>query len=71
VDSVPEAEIWGFCRLGSNRLKFYRTKTLDIMTENQKSAGYRFIENKQNYGKVVISIRSELNLTQFESWALP
>jgi hypothetical protein len=43
-------------------MKFYRTKTLDIMTENQISANLRFIENKSASGKVVISKDFDENL---------
>jgi hypothetical protein len=38
LDVLTQYEILGFCRLGLNRLKFYRIKTWDIMTENQISA---------------------------------
>jgi hypothetical protein len=37
LDVLTQYEILGFCRLGLNRLKFYRIKTWDIMTENQIS----------------------------------
>jgi hypothetical protein len=43
-DVLTQYEILGFCKLGLNRLKFYRIKIWDIMTENQISAGCRFIE---------------------------
>ncbi len=47
LDVLTKYEILGFCRLGLNRLKFYQTKTWDILTENQISAGCRFIESIQ------------------------
>ncbi len=37
LDVLAQYEILGFCRLGLNRMKFYRTKTLDILTESQIS----------------------------------
>ena len=55
LDVLSQYEILGFCRLGLNRLKFYRTQICYIMTKNQISAGCRFIENKSVSGKVVIS----------------
>jgi len=48
-------------------MKFYRTKTLDIMTENQISANLRFIEKNKGSGKVVISNESKRNLVRFQS----
>lgn len=44
LDVLTQYEIFGFCRLGLNRLIFYRTKTWDIKTENQISTEWRFIE---------------------------
>jgi hypothetical protein len=44
LDVLTQYEILGFCRLGLNRLKFYRTKTWDIMTENQIPAGCRLLK---------------------------
>jgi hypothetical protein len=35
MNVLTQYEILGFCRLGVNRLKFYRTKTWAIMTEFQ------------------------------------
>jgi hypothetical protein len=34
MNVLMQYEILGFCRLGVNRLKFYHTKTWDIMTES-------------------------------------
>jgi hypothetical protein len=45
LDVLTKYVTLGFCRLGLNRLKFYRTKTWDIMTKNQISANYRYIES--------------------------
>jgi hypothetical protein len=38
LDVLTKYAILVFFRLGLNRLKFYRTKTWDIMTKNQISA---------------------------------
>jgi hypothetical protein len=35
---LTKYKILGFCGLGLNRLKFYQTKTWDIMSKNQISA---------------------------------
>ena len=35
LDVLTQHETFGFCRYVFNRLKFYRTKTWAIMTENQ------------------------------------
>jgi len=43
-DLLTQYEILGFCRLDLNPLKFYWTKTWNIMTENQISANSRYIE---------------------------
>jgi hypothetical protein len=40
MNVLTQYEILGFCRLGVNRLKFYRTKTWDIMTESQISLNF-------------------------------
>jgi hypothetical protein len=37
-DVLTKNEILGFCGLGLNRLKFYRTEIWDIMSKNQISA---------------------------------
>ena len=44
LDMLTQYEILEFCRLDWNRMKFYQTKTWDIMTENQISSNYRCIE---------------------------
>ena len=44
LDVLTQYEILGFCILGLNRLKFYRTKTWDTFPEDQISLNYRFIE---------------------------
>ena len=46
---VTQYEILGFCRLGLNRLNFYRTKTWDIMTEKQISIGCRLSRLSEIY----------------------
>jgi hypothetical protein len=40
MNVLTQYEILRFCRLGVNRLKFYRTKTWDIMTESQISLNF-------------------------------
>ena len=60
LDVLTKYVTLGFCRLGLNRLKFYRTKTWDIMTKNQISANYRYIEIIKGSAIVVISSKKEL-----------
>jgi hypothetical protein len=62
LDVLTQYEILGFCRLGLNRLKFYRTKTWDIMTEIQISANSRFIETISGLGKPEIYNRDHRNI---------
>ncbi len=56
LDVLTQYEILRFCRLGLNQMKFYRTKTWDILTENQISAGCRSIENATGRSKSVFYI---------------
>jgi hypothetical protein len=55
LDVLTQYEILGFCKLRLNRRKFYRTKTWDILTENQISSGCSFIERIQILVKLQIS----------------
>jgi hypothetical protein len=40
LDVLTQYEIFGFCRLGLNRRKFYRTKAWDILPKNQISSNF-------------------------------
>jgi hypothetical protein len=54
LDVLTQYEILEFCRLGLNRMKFYQTKTWDILTEKQISVVCRFIERLSKNPKTMI-----------------
>jgi len=55
LDVMTQYEILGFCGLGLNRLKFYRTRTWDIMSKNQISADRYILREYHNFGKFTVS----------------
>ncbi len=56
LDVLTQYKILGFCRLGWNRMKFYQTKTWDIMTENQISVDCRFYWEYPHTGQWIFEI---------------